>query len=35
VDALAPMRNRKTLDGFAFSVMLSKGGAGLFELTKA
>jgi hypothetical protein len=29
------MRKRETLDGFAFSVMLSEGGAGLFELTKA
>jgi hypothetical protein len=29
------MRNRKTLDGFTFSVMLSEGGAGLLELAKA
>jgi hypothetical protein len=29
------MRNRKTLDGFTFSVMLSEGGAEIFELSKA
>jgi competence protein ComEA len=35
VGQLAPMRNRKTLDGFTFSVMLSEGDAGLLELAKA
>jgi hypothetical protein len=34
-DALTAMQNRKTLDGFAFSVLLNEDGAGHFELTKA
>jgi hypothetical protein len=29
------MRDRKTLDGFTFSIMLSEGGAGLLEFVKA
>jgi hypothetical protein len=29
------MQNCKTLDGFAFSVLLNEDGAGHFELTKA
>jgi hypothetical protein len=29
------MQNRKTADGFTFSVMLNEGGAGRLELTKA
>jgi hypothetical protein len=34
-DALTAMQNCKTLDGFAFSVLLNEDGAGHFELTKA
>jgi hypothetical protein len=29
------MQNRKTFDGFAFSVVLKEDGAGHFELKKA
>jgi hypothetical protein len=35
VDKLAAMQNRKTAEGFAFSVVLSEDGAGRLELTKA
>jgi competence protein ComEA len=34
VDELAAMHNRKTADGFAFSVLLNEDGAGRLELTK-
>jgi hypothetical protein len=32
---LTAMHNRKTADGFAFSVRLNEDGAGSLELTKA
>jgi hypothetical protein len=32
---LTPMQNRKTVDGFAFSVLPNEDGAGPLELTKA
>jgi competence protein ComEA len=35
VGELTPMHNRKTWDGFTFSVMLSEDGAGHLELAKA
>src|SRR5687767_3300505 len=35
VGELAAMQDRKTADGFAFSVLLNEDGAGRFELTKA
>ena len=34
LDALTAMQNCKTLDGFAFSVLLNEDGAGRLELTK-
>jgi hypothetical protein len=34
-DALTAMHNRKTLDAFEFSVLLTEDGAGRLELTKA
>jgi hypothetical protein len=33
-DTLTTLQNRKTLDGFTFSVMLNEDGAGHVELTK-
>jgi len=35
VGELAAMQNRKTADGFAFSVLLNEDGASCLELTKA
>jgi competence protein ComEA len=35
VGQLTAMQNRKTLDGFKFSVRLNEDGAGRLELTKA
>ena len=35
VGELAAMHNRKTMDGFAFSVLLNANGARRFELTRA
>jgi hypothetical protein len=35
VGTLAATQNRKTVNGFAFSVVLSEDGAGRLELTKA
>ena len=34
-DTLTATQNRKTLDGFAFGVLLNEDGEGRLELTKA